>query len=103
MDEIRTASLPSSEANNDRSGIGQGDLGSHLRPAKQGWALQMKEEKHALKEALDATAFAKLFFVWFHYASITAPLRFLLILKGEDEGQPVAEGVMRLSGMRMIS
>ncbi len=31
------------------------------------------------------------------------PLRFLLILKGEDEGQPVAEGVMRLSAVRMIS
>ena len=30
---------------------------------------------------------------WVHYASITVPLRFLLILKGEDEGQPVAEGV----------
>ena len=55
----------------------------------------MKEEKHAPKEALDATAFAKLFFVWFHYASVTLPLRFLLILKGEDEGQPVAEGVTR--------
>jgi hypothetical protein len=31
---------------------------------------------------------------WFHYASITVALRFLLILKGEDEGQPVAAGVL---------
>ena len=52
-------------------------LGSHLRPARQGWALQMKEEKHAPKEALDATAFAKRFFsmvpLRFHYGCVTLP------------------------------
>jgi hypothetical protein len=52
----------SSEPNNDRSGIGQGNLGSNLRPATERRALEMKKEKNPPKEAFDATAFAKFFF-----------------------------------------
>src|SRR5260370_1578363 len=59
--EIRTASLLSSQTNNDGSGIGQGHLRSDLRPATQRWALEVKKEKNAAKEALDATSFAKFF------------------------------------------
>ena len=61
-DEIRTASLLGRQPNNDGSGVGQGHLRGNLRPATQGWALEVKKEKNASKEALDATSFAKFFF-----------------------------------------
>src|SRR5437868_888422 len=61
-DEIRTASLLGRQPNNDGSGVGQGHLRGNLRPATQGWALEVKKEKKASKEAFDATAFAKFFF-----------------------------------------
>jgi len=54
--------LLGSQPNNDGSGVGQGHLRGNLRPATQGWALEVKKEKNASKEALDATAFAKFFF-----------------------------------------
>ena len=62
MDEIRTASLLSRQPNNDGVGVGQGYLRGYLRPAIQGWTLEVKKEKNTPKEALDATAFAKFFF-----------------------------------------
>ena len=51
----------SSQPNDNGSSIGQSDLRSNFGPATQRWALEMKEEKNASKEALDATAFAKFF------------------------------------------
>src|SRR5207302_534066 len=57
----RTTGLLSSQTNNDRSGIGQGHLRSDLRPATQRWALEVKKEKNAAKEAFDGTALAEFF------------------------------------------
>src|SRR6266487_1524576 len=61
-DEIRTASLLSSETNDDGSGVGQGDLRDNLGPATERWTLEMKKEKNPSKEALDATPLAQFFF-----------------------------------------
>src|SRR5437660_8293636 len=58
-DEIRTACLLSSKANNDGSGIGQSHLGSDLRPARQRRTLEMKKEENAAKEAFDGAPLAE--------------------------------------------
>ena len=45
-----------------RTGIGQGNLRSNLRPATQRRALEMKKEKNPSKEAFNAAPFAQFFF-----------------------------------------
>ena len=60
-DEIRAASRLDCQPHNEGSGVGQGDLRGNLGSATQRWALQMKEEKHAPKEAFDPAAFARFF------------------------------------------
>jgi hypothetical protein len=61
-DEIKTASMLSSQPHDDGSSIGQGDLRGHLGPATQRWTLQVKEEKNAAKEAFDGTTLAQFLF-----------------------------------------
>ena len=45
----------SRQTHHDGGGVGQGDLSLDGRLATQRWALQVKEQKHAPKEALSAT------------------------------------------------
>jgi len=61
-DQLRTTRLLSSQANNDGSGVSQADLPGNGRPATEGRALQVKEQKDAAKEAFNGTAFAEFLF-----------------------------------------
>jgi hypothetical protein len=52
----------SSQTNDEGSRVSQGHLRSHLGPATSGWTLEVKKEKHASKEALDAAPLAQFLF-----------------------------------------
>src|SRR5258708_4061286 len=61
-DEVRTASLLSSQSNDNGSRVRQGDLRGNGGPTRQWWTLEMKEEENVSKEALDTAALAQCFF-----------------------------------------
>src|SRR5260370_19979637 len=61
-DKIRTSSLLGSQSDDDGGRVSQSDLSNHGGPPRKRRTLQVKEEKHAAKEAFNGTAFAQFFF-----------------------------------------
>jgi hypothetical protein len=60
VDEIGASSLLGCQSDDDGSDVDESDLPNHGGPAREGRALEMKEQKNAAKEAFNATTFAQL-------------------------------------------